>query len=71
MAGTTDFLMTVQGMAKLHDDMIKMICGKYQLTLIEGKIISFCIIIREKIRQVILWNCENFPREMSLLQWRV
>ena len=41
MAGTTDFLMTVQGMAKLHDDMIKMICGKYQLTLIEGKIISF------------------------------
>ena len=71
MAGTTDFLMTVQGMAKLHDDMIKMICGKYQLTLIEGKIISFCIIIREKIRQVILWNCENFPREMSLLRWRV
>ena len=41
MAGTTDFLMTVQRMAKLHDDMIKMICGKYQLTLIEGKIISF------------------------------
>ena len=41
MVGTTDFLMTVQGMAKLHDDMIKMICGKYQLTLIEGKIISF------------------------------
>ena len=38
MVGTTDFLMTVQGMAKLHDDMIKMICGKYQLTLIEGKI---------------------------------
>ena len=41
MAGTTDFLVTVQGMAKLHDGMIKMVCVKYQLTLIEGKIISF------------------------------
>ena len=41
MAGTTDFLVTVQGMAKLLDGMIKMVCGKYQLTLIEGKIISF------------------------------
>ena len=41
MAGTTDFLMTVQGMTKLHDGMIKMVCGKYHLTLIEGKIISF------------------------------
>ena len=41
MAGATDFLMTVHGMVKLHDRMIKMICGKYQLTLIEGKIISF------------------------------
>ena len=41
MAGTTDFLVTVQGMAKLHDGMNKMVCGKYQLTLIEGKIISF------------------------------
>lgn len=41
MAGTTDFLMTVQGMVKLHDGMIKMICGQYRLTLIEGKIISF------------------------------
>mgnify|MGYP000750822716 CR=1 FL=1 len=48
MAGTTDFLMTVQGMTKLHDGMIKMVCGKYQLTLIEGKIISFCTIIRER-----------------------
>lgn len=41
MAGATDFLMTVHGMVKLHDRMIKMICRKYQLTLIEGKIISF------------------------------
>lgn len=41
MAGTTDFLMTVQGMAKLHDGMIKRICSQYRLTLIEGKIISF------------------------------
>ena len=70
MAGTTDFLMTVQGMTKLHDGMIKMVCGKYQLTLIEGKIISF-LHNNPGIRQGTLWSCGDFPKEMCLLQWKI
>ncbi|MGI6006681.1 MAG: MarR family winged helix-turn-helix transcriptional regulator [Ruminococcus sp.] len=37
----TDFLMNIQMIMKLHDSILKEICEKYQMTLIEAKIISF------------------------------
>lgn len=37
----TDFLMNVRGTIKLHESMLKEICERYQLTLIEANIISF------------------------------
>ena len=38
---TTDFLVNIRGMMKLHESMLKEICERYHLTLIEANIISF------------------------------
>lgn len=41
MSPTTEFLMNLRCIIKLHETMLKEICGQYQLQLIEAKIISF------------------------------
>ncbi len=41
MAGATDLLVGFRGMIKLHETLLKTVCEQYQLTLIEGIIISF------------------------------
>lgn len=41
MARTTDFLMNIRGIMKLHESMLKEICEQHGLTLIEANIISF------------------------------
>lgn len=41
MSRTTDFLMSIRWIIKLHESMLKEICQEYQLTLIEATIISF------------------------------
>ena len=41
MARTTDFLMNIRRIYKLHDLMLKELCGQYELSLIEANIISF------------------------------
>lgn len=38
---TTDFLVNIRRTIKLHESMLKEICEKHQLTLIEANIISF------------------------------
>ncbi|MDO4602570.1 MAG: MarR family transcriptional regulator [Eubacteriales bacterium] len=38
---TTDYLMNIRRIMKLHEGMLKQICVKYDLTLIEANIISF------------------------------
>ena len=41
MSLTTEFLMNLRCIIKLHETMLKEICDQYQLQLIEAKIISF------------------------------
>lgn len=41
MSRTTDFLMSIRWIIKLHESMLKEICQEYQLTLVEATIISF------------------------------
>ncbi|MGI6010053.1 MAG: MarR family winged helix-turn-helix transcriptional regulator [Ruminococcus sp.] len=41
MAMATDFLVSIQRIIKLHESMLKEICEKYHMSLIEAKIISF------------------------------
>ena len=41
MSRTTDYLMNTRRIVKLHESMLKSICSRYQLTLMEAKIISF------------------------------
>ena len=41
MGTTTDFLMNLRRVMKLQESMLKEICGKYHLSLIEATIISF------------------------------
>lgn len=38
---TTDYLMNIRRIMKLHEGMLKQICAKYDLSLIEANIISF------------------------------
>ena len=38
---TTDFLMNIRRIIKLHESLLKEICSQYHLTLIEATIISF------------------------------
>jgi len=38
---TTDYLMNIRQITKLHENMLKKICVKYDLSLIEANIISF------------------------------
>lgn len=38
---TTDYLMNIQLTMKLHENLLKKICVKYNLSLIEGKILCF------------------------------
>lgn len=37
----TDYLMNIRQITKLHENMLKKICVKYDLSLIEANIISF------------------------------
>ena len=37
----TDYLMNIQLTTKLHESLLKKICAKYNLSLIEGKILCF------------------------------
>ena len=37
----TDYLMNIQLTTKLHESLLKKICVKYNLSLIEGKILCF------------------------------
>ena len=41
MNRNTDLLIALRRIVKLHDSMLKDVCEEYNLTLIEGKIISF------------------------------
>lgn len=41
MSRTTEFLMNIRSIIKLHESMLREICGEYQLALIEATIISF------------------------------
>ena len=41
MDSNTDLLIALRRIVKLHDSMLKDVCEEYNLTLIEGKIISF------------------------------
>lgn len=41
MSGTTDFLVNIRRMIKLHECMLKEICTEYGLTLTEASVISF------------------------------
>lgn len=41
MSRVTDFLMAVQGMAKMQDSVIKEVCTQFDLTLTEGKVLTF------------------------------
>lgn len=41
MPSTTDFLTSIRCIVKLQENMLKAICEKYRLSLIEAKIISF------------------------------
>lgn len=38
---TTDYLMNIRRIMKLHEGMLKQICAKYDLSLMEANIISF------------------------------
>lgn len=41
MARTTDYLMNIRRINKLHESMLKDVCETYRLTAIEGNVISF------------------------------
>ena len=41
MSRVTDFLSNIRRIMRLHESMLKSICGEYHLTLIEATIISF------------------------------
>lgn len=41
MIYATDFLFNISRIVKLHESMLKSVCEKYSLTLIEAKVISF------------------------------
>ena len=44
MSRTTEFLMNIRSIIKLHESMLREICGEYQLALIEATIISLSLI---------------------------
>lgn len=53
MSHTTELFMGMRSLFRLYDKMLKRVCTEYDLTVIEGDIISFCRIIRAKIQQLI------------------
>ena len=41
MSHNTEFLINIRRMIRLHESMLKEICGKYQMNLMEATVISF------------------------------
>ena len=41
MSHSTEFLINIRRIIRLHESMLKEICGKYQMNLMEATVISF------------------------------